>query len=266
MFGCVGLWLLVMLGRLNRRSESKPTAAPIAKVSAKQWIQLLLTGTTMGLTGILYYASLITIPASIAIVLLFQFTWIGVLIEALLERRIPERMKLIALLPLFIGTLLAGGILQEQSFTFTWAGLGLGLGASISYALFILFSGRAAVEVRPMVRSSIIATGAMLITFIVFPPVFLWNGTLFNGLWVWVLGLALLGIVVPTFLFTVGVPKIGGGWASILSAAELPMAVTLSSFVLREHVSWLQWMGVAVIILGIIIPEAVKGHKGQHPA
>jgi drug/metabolite transporter (DMT)-like permease len=258
--GFIAMWLIV-IGMRRRLYGTSAKSNAEQRVSIKQWIQLLLAGTTIGLTGIFYYASLQTLPASIAVVLLFQFAWIGVLIEALIERKIPDRLTLFALIPIVIGTLLAGGIFQKQSFSYSWVGISLGLGAAVSYALFILYSGRSAPNVHPVMRSAIMATGGMLIVFIIFPPVFLWNGTLWNGLWLWGLLLALIGIVTPTILFTIGVPKVGGGWASILGSAELPTAVVLSSFILKEYVSLWQWLGVIVILLAITIPEWIREQR-----
>jgi drug/metabolite transporter (DMT)-like permease len=46
--------------------------------------------------------------------------------------------------------------------------------------------------------------------------------------------------------------------ATILSAAELPMAIFMSSVVLHEDVSALQWLGVVIILLGIAVPELAR--------
>ena len=48
----------------------------------------------MSMTGIFYAISVEELPASIAVVLLFQFTWIGVVIEAIANRTFPSREKL----------------------------------------------------------------------------------------------------------------------------------------------------------------------------
>ena len=79
----------------------------IEKISWENGIILTLAGMFVGLTGIFYYSALQVIPASIAIVLLFQFTWMGVFMEAILEKRWPSRPKLGALLLLAVGTVLA---------------------------------------------------------------------------------------------------------------------------------------------------------------
>ena len=71
-FGWIGLLLLVLFA-----SRHKVTKAIFS---------LLTVGTTMSMTGIFYAISVEELPASIAVVLLFQFTWIGVVIEAIANR------------------------------------------------------------------------------------------------------------------------------------------------------------------------------------
>lgn len=44
--------------------------------------------------------------STIAVVFLFQFTWIGIIIEAIANRQIPSKEKLLAIAILFIGTIL----------------------------------------------------------------------------------------------------------------------------------------------------------------
>lgn len=66
----------------------------------------------MSLTSIFYGLSVKELPASIAIVLLFQFTWMGVLIEAIANKTFPSREKVLSILILFVGTVFAGGYLM----------------------------------------------------------------------------------------------------------------------------------------------------------
>lgn len=82
------------------------------KVSSKNILSLLAVGTTMSLTSIFYGLSVKELPASIAIVLLFQFTWMGVLIEAIANKTFPSREKVLSILILFVGTVFAGGYLM----------------------------------------------------------------------------------------------------------------------------------------------------------
>ncbi|NOU98502.1 EamA family transporter, partial [Paenibacillus sp. LMG 31457] len=74
---------------------------------------LMIAGVPTAVTGLLYYQSLRYIPNSLAILLLFQFTWMGVLINSVEQRRRPNGIMLITLTVLFGGTLLAAGILDQ---------------------------------------------------------------------------------------------------------------------------------------------------------
>jgi drug/metabolite transporter (DMT)-like permease len=225
------------------------------KVNKRQWGSLLAVGLTMGLTSVFYYYSLQYVSASLGIVLLFQFTWIGILIEAIAVRRFPAKDKLIAVLFLIIGTLLAADLsgLHIDSISYPgWISGGL---SAITYALFIFFSGKIATELNSVLRTAIILTGGMVIIFFVFPPQFFYDGSLWNGLLMWGLLLALFGAVFPTLFFAMGVPRIGSGTATILGAAELPTAILMSSLVLQESVTIVQWIGVLFILIGIGLPE-----------
>jgi drug/metabolite transporter (DMT)-like permease len=104
-------------------------------------------------------------------------------------------------------------------------------------------------------------TGGMIFVFLLFPPSFLVNGALLNGLLAFGFMLGLFGAFLPPVLYAFGVPHIGEGLTGILGAAELPVAVLLSSFVLHEHVSLLQWSGIILVLLGIALPEMLKHVK-----
>ncbi|USG65867.1 DMT family transporter [Brevibacillus ruminantium] len=225
------------------------------KPSPKRLLLLLAVGLPVGSTGLLYYNSLQHIPASIAIVLLFQFTWMSVLLETILTRKKPSKATLCSLILLFGGTLLAGGVIDKGIGSFTLTGVAFGLAAAVSYTLFIFFSGKAAPEVNSWLRTSLMSTGSMLLVFLVYPPSFLTSGVLFDGLFGYVFPLALFGVFVPTLCFTFGVPHTGPAMAGILGAAELPMAVFSSYIILQESVSLLQWIGVVIILVGIVLPE-----------
>jgi drug/metabolite transporter (DMT)-like permease len=225
------------------------------EVSSKQIGQLMFVGAFSCLTGVFYYSCLQTVPASIAIVLLFQFTWIGVLLEAIVNRAFPSKEKLVSIAILLVGTVLAGGVLEDATFEWTLSGLLLGLGAALTFALFVFFSGRVATELPALSRSFIVVTGAMLLIFIIFPPTFFVSGVLLDGLWKYAMFLGFFGMVIPTIFFAIGVPKIGGGMATILGAAELPVAVLMSMTLLQEEVSAFQWGGIILILSAIAFPQ-----------
>ncbi|WP_373045182.1 EamA family transporter [Vulgatibacter sp.] len=229
-----------------------------------QWLPLLAVGVPIGLTGVLYYSALLYVSASLAVVLLFQFTWMGVLLEAVVDRKPPAPLRIAAVGLLLAGTALASGLLEETGGTASLRGIFLGLASAVSYTAFIYGSGRVEAQVQPWLRSLVMVGGSVLLAFVVFPPRFLVDGSLPAGLWKHGLLLALFGPVLPTVCFNLGVPRIGPGLASILGAAELPIAVLLSTAILGERVGPLQWVGIAVLLVGIVLPELRLPQQRQH--
>ncbi|ASA26271.1 EamA family transporter [Paenibacillus donghaensis] len=271
--GFILAWLLALYTKLKEnRKHAKGGAgsAAYAKASTpitwKQRILLMLAGAPTVVTGLVYYQSLRYIPASLAIILLFQFTWISVLIQSVSRRQRPNKVTLLTLLVLFGGTLLAAGIFDQGAAHFNPLGITLGLLSAVSYSMFIIFSGKAVPSVHPAYRSAWMITGGFLLLCILFPPTFIFSGLLWSQLLFYGFLLGLFGAFIPPVLFAIGVPHIGGGMAGILGAAELPVAVLLSSFVLHEQVSMLQWVGVGLVLLGVVLPELHKVKWGNSKA
>ncbi|SDW13019.1 DMT family transporter [Paenibacillus sp. CF384] len=264
--GFILSWLLVIVLKARNKSQAAKSNEPIQQSLSLTWKQrfmLMSAGIPTALTGLLYYQSLRYIPNSLAIVLLFQFTWMGVLIHAISTRKRPNGIMLLTLSILFGGTLLAAGIIEQGISEFNWTGIALGLLAAVSYSLFIIFSGKAVPAVHPAQRSLWMITGGMIFVFILFPPVYLFNGVIWSSLLLFGFLLGLFGAFIPPVLFAAGVPHIGGGMAGILGASELPVAVLLSAVVLHEQVSGLQWAGVVLVLLGVALPELVKGSRNK---
>ncbi|MGM0883876.1 MAG: EamA family transporter [Bacillota bacterium] len=253
-------WREKQKARVNASNHSAVNGA-VAKLTWKHRLLLMAAGTPTAITGLLYYESLRYIPASLAIILLFQFTWIGVLIQAVSQRKRPNGIMFFTIAVLLGGTLLAAGIMEQGTGKFNVTGVILGLLSAVSYSLFILFSGKAVPSVHPAYRSAWMITGGMLLVFILFPPLFLFNGLIWGELLLFGFLLGMFGAFIPPVLFAIGVPHIGEGMAGILGASELPVAVLLSSFVLNEHVSMLQWAGVTIVLLGIALPELKKWRR-----
>jgi drug/metabolite transporter (DMT)-like permease len=58
-----------------------------------------------------------------------------------------------------------------------------------------------------------------------------------------------------------GFPLTGIGLGSIVSALELPVSVTMAYILLNEKVNFLQWLGIVLIIVAIIIMNTNSSKK-----
>ncbi|KQM74685.1 multidrug transporter [Pedobacter sp. Leaf216] len=248
-FGTVILWILFFF---QSRTAGYKTKIITNKTP---WWKMLLAGTCTGLVSIFYYQCVKLVPNSVAIILLMQFIWMSILMEFLIFKKKPTALQLLAIVLVLGGTVLASGMVESSIGSMNIKGIGFGLLAAICYAGFLLLSGRIGNEYPALHKSALMITGACILIFIIFPPAFLFNGALGGSLLKWGLIISVFGTVIPPLFYAEGVPRIGTVISSILSAAELPVAVMMAGFVLQEQVSFLRWVGVVVILSAMILPN-----------
>lgn len=259
-FGMALLWLIYFMWCIF--SKKKPQIEEVSAEPAKpktKWWKVTLAGTFTGLVGIFYYQCVMLLPASIAIILLMQYLWISILIEAVVFKKKPTKTQLIVAAVVLVGTLFAGGAFSDV-LELNLRGVMFGMLAAFSYAIFLMTSGRIGTDLQVFKKSALMITGSCALTWVIFPPMFFFNGVFFGGLYLWGLALALLGTVIPPLFFSMGIPRVGVSIGAILSAAELPVAVLSSSLILHESVDALRWLGV-IIILCAIISTNIKFEK-----
>jgi len=250
--GMAILWLLYLITKsIKKKDKADKKEKADANQPKTKWWKVVLAGTFTGLVGIFYYQCVKLLPASVAIILLMQYLWISMLIEAIVFKKKPSRKQLLLLVVVLFGTLLAGGIFSEE-IILNLKGVIFGLLAAACYAIFLMTSGRIGNDLPVLKKSALMITGSCILTWIIFPPLFFFNGVYFGGLILWGLALALLGTVIPPLLFSMGIPRVGVSIGAILSAAELPVATLSSAFILHESVDALRWFGVILILLAIV--------------
>jgi drug/metabolite transporter (DMT)-like permease len=223
----------------------------VVKATANNIKQLMIAGTSTGLTSIFYYLAVKYIPVSIGIVLLMQTVWMGVLLEMFLEKKMPSKIKIVAVFVVLFGTALATNLIQNKT-ELDWRGIVLGLLAAASFTTTMFTANRVATEISSAQRSLYMLLGGAIIVFIfaIFTQTTSFNYDIFYK---WGILLALFGTVIPPMLMNAGFPLTGIGLGSIVSALELPVSVMMAYFILNETVILTQWIGIILIILAIVI-------------
>lgn len=240
------------------------TQRSLPKLTKFGAITLFLAGLFTATTGIVYGQALVYLPASLAVVMLFQFTWIGLFLDCLLKKRLPSRIETVSLLFLFAGTIFAAGVFDVDLSQIPWQGWVLGLLSALSFALFIQISSRPVEGVTTMARTFILSGIALMVSSIFLTPEILWNGQLTAGLWKYGLALGTFGVILPILLFSIAGPKVGGAFASILSAMELPVAVIVSVIVLDEILTTWQIAGIVLVLVGMSLPSYFANKSPSH--
>lgn len=109
LFGAALIWMVVLF---TKKKKTEPIQA----------LKISLSGIPMGLTGIFYYKSLQTLDASLAIIFLFQFIWIGTLFEWMIYKKKPTGNKVVSIMILLVGSILAAGTVANGMTVISWQG------------------------------------------------------------------------------------------------------------------------------------------------
>jgi len=239
------------------------------KATSKDIRNLVLAGTTMGLTSVLYYLCVKYINASIAVVMLMQSVWIGVLIEVLQTKRAPSLTKITSVLLVLLGTAFATNILNSDMELNT-TGLIFGFLAACSFSMTLYTTNSVAIHLKATKRSLFMLLGGGIIVAIFgfvsqigpnnfdFMKGFVSDSTQvrdfnFEIFYTWGIILSVFGTIIPPILLNKGFPNTGVGLGSIISSIELPVSVLFAFVLLKEQVLLIQWIGIAIILFAIIL-------------
>lgn len=242
--GTVMMWLLVLL---VPGTWKNPFSGP--------WVKLSLVGIFgLALTTVFYNESLGRLDASLSIVLLFQFTWITILMECISMRRWPTVYQSFAIVTVMLGTLMAVDLFKADWSRLNAQGIGFGLASAVTYSIFLFAAGKVKTDFHPLLKSAVMLTAGLIVIYFVYPPTFISEPHI-GSLLLWGLWLGTLGQVVPTICFLVGIPGTGATVAALLGSLELPVAIIGAFFILHEPVSMIQWIGMLLILGGVLLSE-----------
>jgi drug/metabolite transporter (DMT)-like permease len=243
-YGIIGILLINLFQKIVNKEKAQ-------KASSKNIFQLMVAGTSLGMTSVFYYLCVKYIDVSIAIVLLMQTVWMGVLLEWILDKKRPSTQKIISVIIVLFGTFLATK-LYEFTIQLDWRGIFWGILAAASFTTTMFTANKVALGISSAQRSLYMLLGGAVIvfTFSAFTQVGFLNIEIFKN---YGLFLALFGTIIPPILLNAGFPKTGLGLGSIVASLELPVSVFMAFLILNEKVVFWQWSGIALIILAIVI-------------
>ncbi|MEC4048538.1 DMT family transporter [Flavobacterium sp. SUN046] len=235
---------------INAFQKTKSKVA-IDKATPKNIVHLMIAGTSLGATSVFYYLCVRYIDVSIAIVLLMQTVWMGVLLEWFLEKKIPSIQKSIAVIIVLIGTVLATNLMNNTT-QIDWRGIFWGILAAASFTTTMFTANKVALGISSAQRTLYMLIGGLIVVilFALYTQTTPFNYTIFLK---WGLFLALFGTIIPPMLMNAGFPITGIGLGSIVSALELPVSVSMAFIILNETVIGIQWIGIILIIFAIVI-------------
>lgn len=233
----------VILGRLLH-DQATTRNAPL------HWPRVLLCALCMVTYNMAFFAGLRTTGVGLgtAVAIGSSPVWAG-LLQALIQRRMPSGLW-------WLGTAIGvvGGLVMTQ-------GQGTALSASLPGLLLCLLAGLAygayAVISQPLIlRSGVTRVNAWV--FFTAALVSLPIAALLGGVpdtnaqgWAVVVYLGVVATGVAYLLFSIGLRTVSAATSVALSKFEPITAFVLSILVVGEHPSWLAWVGLALVLLGL---------------
>jgi drug/metabolite transporter (DMT)-like permease len=215
-----------------------------------------------------YYASLETVPASLASLLVYTYPAIVAVLALRLGRPLEGRRAWGALALALLGVVLAVGGIDPDAMP-PVSGLVLAMASPVIYAVWIILSARLAGERTEHAgadgdagTASMVATPLMMTA----TAAVLWMAALAVGrpvlpgeipteAWAGLIGVGLVATFIAIQTFYAGTQRIGAAQASLVSTVEPVWTIVLASLLLGEHLAPIQLVGGALILTGVVIAQ-----------
>ena len=207
------------------------------------------------------FIALTMIDASIERVLIFSYPAMVVIVASLRDRQWPGRPVIAATVLTYVGIFFTMGGFDLAELQANLFGALLVIGSALTYTVYFLVSEK----YTRQIGSSRFALFAMTAAPACLVPHYLWFedvaalNEISAGGWLLLVALAVLCMFFPALLQAEGVRRIGASLGAVLSTVGPPTTVVLAWWVLDERLNAWQWLGMALIVLGILTLDLARG-------
>ncbi|ASZ14845.1 DMT family transporter [Chitinophaga pendula] len=227
------------------------------RLTSRQWLQIGV----LGLVG--YYASSILdfmglqyISAGLERLILFTYPTFALLMSAFYLKKKISRTQWLALAAAYTGILIAftGDIRQEGWGPGLVTGSVLMVGCALAYAFYIVGSGELIPQVGVMKFTAYALMFSSMGVFIHYLARYGWQMPDTNAHVYWLcLIMALFATVLPTFMISAGVKRVGANNAAIIASVGPVATIIQAYFFLGEAITVSQLSGTALVLAGVLI-------------
>jgi drug/metabolite transporter (DMT)-like permease len=219
----------------------------------REWVTLGGLGLGYYLFNYLDFVGLQSISAGLERLIQFLYPTLTVILAALLHRRaIPPRV-IAAMVLSYVG--IAMVFVHDVNVSHGNIALGSALvfASTLCYAIYLVGAGHSIARMgttRFTAYAMIVASAICLSQFVATHPV----GLLIQPLPVYRLAIlmSIFSTVLPVFLLTAGIRRIGSGEASLVGSIGPVFTIYLAHVFLNENVSLMQIAGSALVLAGVV--------------
>ena len=206
------------------------------------------------LSSYLDFLGLQYISAGLERLILFLYPTMTVIISAVLYKRAIGRMVIAAMVLSYAGIALVflhdvgakeGSVVLGASLVFA---------STLSYSIYLVGAGHAIARIGTMrftAYASLVASAACLLQFVVMRP--LTALELPVRVYELSLAMAIFSTVLPVFLLSFAIRRIGSGSASLIGSIGPVSTIYLAYVFLGENLAWLQIVGSSLVLAGVLV-------------
>jgi drug/metabolite transporter (DMT)-like permease len=241
------------------------------KFTSRQWAQIAIIG-CLGyyVSSLLDFLGLQYISAGIERLVLFVYPTLVLLITGVFFRQKVTSIQWIAVAVTYVGLLIAFiGEMRNYSNDENNLFLGSALifACAVTYALYIVGSGKIIPQVGARKFNSYAMSFACVAVLMHYAAT---SETSLTSLSFEVYGysilMAVLSTVIPSYLVTEGIKRIGSGNAAIVGSVGPISTILQAAIFLGEQVTVLQIAGTILVLLGVLIIGAKNERKQLQPS
>ncbi len=188
-------------------------------------------------------------------ILLYTYPVLVLVYSAVVKREGLTKSKTIAILFAFVGTAFALNIISGK-FSYSLIGVVFGLAAAVFYAFMNIYSEEKLGNIEPLAINFYSTLFSLLSLIVIRFPAAAFNNKLDYKSTIYIMLLASFCEIVPLTLLYSAIKYIGAFKVSIISNLEIPTAVIISVFFLKEQLCFIQIIGSLFIVYAVY---AVKG-------
>lgn len=219
--------------------------------------KLVAVGAISTISSYAYYLAIDILSVGQAVAFQFQYVWIAIVIQSIMEHKRPSIWVVISSVLIIIGTIFGSGLADEflaGDVLMDPMGITLALLCAIFYALFIYLNGKVACEHPPVTRTFFMVAGGLAVSLIALPLMGAEQCNL-ASLVPWGVLMGLVMSVIPCICIAASAARLPSGIVAILTSSELPMAVFAGCLILGETATPLTIFGVCIICGSIVLSE-----------
>ncbi|HXH99455.1 MAG TPA: DMT family transporter [Sphingobacteriaceae bacterium] len=239
------------------------------KMSSRQWMYLVLLG-LFGyyLSSLFDFIGLQYISAGLERLILFLYPTFVVFINALVFKQKINSNQSLALLLTYTGIGIAYfGELQVDTSNpnFFWGSFLIFI-CAITYAIYIVGSGRLIPQIGPAKFTAYAMLAATVGIFVHF----LLRGEFTvllhsKGLWLYGILLAIVATVIPTFMLSSALKKIGSNNVAIISSIGPVSTIVQAHYFLGEKMFAEQVVGTVLVVAGVLLLSVKREKRPLQP-